>query len=139
MKKCSRCKVDKPVDDFHIAMNKGKRKVHSACKECHREYVRAHYQANKSSYVRKAKKARDQVNLEVREIKEKTPCADCGVQYPHYVMDFDHRPGAVKKGIVSRMTLTHSRSGVMAEIAKCDIVCSNCHRSRTFHRMTKPT
>jgi hypothetical protein len=31
----------------------------------------------------------------IRQAKAR-PCADCGVLYPYYVMDFDHRPGTGK-------------------------------------------
>lgn len=60
------------------------------------------------------------------------PCADCGVRYPPYVMDFDHRDPTQKSFDVSqrfRMRLEL----LLAEVAKCDVVCANCHRERT-HR-----
>ncbi len=58
------------------------------------------------------------------------PCADCGIRYPHYVMDFDHVRG-VKAGNVSLMK-AEGQAKLLAEVAKCDVVCSNCHRERTF-------
>jgi hypothetical protein len=45
-------------------------------------------------------------------------------------MDFDHRPGTVKLFHIGKNT--HSEDAVLAEIAKCDVVCANCHRVRTF-------
>jgi hypothetical protein len=63
------------------------------------------------------------------------PCADCEVRYPVHVMDFDHVRGA-KVAAVSRMT-SLSIAAVRKEIAKCDVVCSNCHRERTHQRRTK--
>lgn len=66
------------------------------------------------------------------------PCADCGIQYPPYVMDFDHRPGEVKMENVGAMS-RFSEEAIAAEIAKCDLVCANCHRERTFgHRKESP-
>lgn len=66
------------------------------------------------------------------------PCLDCGVVYPYYVMDFDHRQGEIKSFGISAMNqyaATPDRiSKVMKEIDKCDIVCSNCHRKRTQER-----
>lgn len=61
------------------------------------------------------------------------PCSDCGGSFDPVVMEFDHRPGEVKLFSMSsfrRKTLDE----VVAEIAKCDVVCSNCHRLRTKKR-----
>ena len=60
---------------------------------------------------------------------------DCGESYPHYVMDFDHRPDSPKVGNVARMVANGQRTKVFEEIKKCDVVCSNCHRERTFQRL----
>jgi hypothetical protein len=60
---------------------------------------------------------------------------DCGNKYPAVCMDWDHVRGE-KTQIVSRLvganTSETSKAQVLAEIAKCDLVCSNCHRIRTF-------
>jgi hypothetical protein len=48
-------------------------------------------------------------------------------------MDFDHRDGEVKEfelNTVARMT----KQTILREIAKCDVVCANCHRERTQQR-----
>ena len=48
-------------------------------------------------------------------------------------MQWDHKPGFEKLGDVSDFW-GRSRSEVLAEIAKCDLVCANCHAVRTFDR-----
>lgn len=72
---------------------------------------------------------RYQRNVEFVRSQKTGPCADCGIVYPHYVMDFDHRGD--KRRIISNMT-RYSLESIKAEIAKCDLVCANCHRIRTF-------
>lgn len=63
------------------------------------------------------------------------PCLDCGQRFPHYIMDFDHRPGEMKAFAISaRNSMNASLDRLIAEIAKCDVVCSNCHRERTHQR-----
>lgn len=62
------------------------------------------------------------------------PCADCGGLFPPYVMDFDHRDPATKSFEITRVAGRVSRKKLLEEIAKCDIVCSNCHRVRTYHQ-----
>ncbi len=62
------------------------------------------------------------------------PCADCGLSFPPCAMDFDHRDPTTKRTAVSRMIGRAGVAAIMAEVAKCDIVCANCHRERTFRR-----
>ena len=49
-------------------------------------------------------------------------------------MDFDHRDPREKRYTVSRMIGRAGWARIMAEVAKCDIVCANCHRDRTYRR-----
>lgn len=76
---------------------------------------------------------RAKILSEVRSLKSETPCDDCGGRFPYYVMQFDHVRGE-KIDKVNRMVYTSSYEAVMEEIAKCDIVCANCHHFRTFWR-----
>lgn len=57
------------------------------------------------------------------------PCYDCGNQFPPVCMDFDHVRGRKRSG-VSQMTQL-SDEIFYAEVAKCEVVCANCHRIRT--------
>lgn len=70
----------------------------------------------------------------VIRIKEETPCADCGNYYPYYVMDFDHLEGEEKSFNISAASYRKSLDVILGEIEKCDVVCSNCHRTRTQER-----
>ncbi len=71
----------------------------------------------------------------IRQLKSNSPCIDCKISYPYYVMDFDHVRG-VKHKNVSELIATLSKKKIDLEIAKCEIVCSNCHRIRTHMRKT---
>lgn len=78
----------------------------------------------------------DERNTRLRRLLEQlkdVPCADCGGRYPTVCMDFDHRPGTEKKFSISGAA-SRRPEDVRAEIAKCDIVCANCHRIRTAER-----
>lgn len=57
---------------------------------------------------------------------------DCGLR-PEYaqVLEFDHRPGTNKRFHISDRMVTGSIEDLLEEIAKCDVVCANCHRIRT--------
>lgn len=69
----------------------------------------------------------------VHEAKNRQ-CADCGVQYPYYVMEFDHLDADAKHFNVSAGVTRASHERLLAEIAKCEVVCANCHAERTHQR-----
>lgn len=89
-----------------------------------------HYHANKAYYKRKAVKRRQEKRDAFAKIKESMPCTDCGKYYPACVMDFDHVKGT-KKFSISRI-LDWSPAKLNKELSKCEIVCANCHRIRTY-------
>jgi hypothetical protein len=60
-------------------------------------------------------------------------CADCGYNDHPAALDFDHRPGTTKVRDIKHGN-TLGWQALMDEVAKCDVVCANCHRIRTFNR-----
>jgi hypothetical protein len=60
------------------------------------------------------------------------PCVDCGRKYPPYVMHFDHIRGKKKFNIA--LGYQRTAKDVNEEIAKCELVCANCHAERTWKR-----
>ena len=62
------------------------------------------------------------------------PCLDCGATFPAFVMEFDHRDARTKRALVTHMPGRASDRRILEEVAKCDIVCSNCHPNRIFAR-----
>lgn len=131
-KLCSGCHVVKPVEEFNFKYRaRGVR--HSYCRECGKRLTRSHYKRNKRSYLKRNARAYQRHRELIRQSKSR-PCADCGIQYPYYVMDFDHRDGEEKLfelNSVARKTIPW----ILREIEKCDVVCSNCHRERTHRRL----
>lgn len=71
----------------------------------------------------------------IRQAKNK-PCMDCNVRYPYFVMELDHVRGEKQFNVSRAATGSTSIGKVQEEIAKCDVVCANCHRIRTWERMT---
>lgn len=98
--------------------------------EIRRKHNVAYYQKNKNLYYEKNKEKRITVRKWLDTVKA-VPCMDCGNSYPPCVMDFDHRDPKQKSFTISRTGQGVSRQKLEAEIAKCDIVCANCHRIRT--------
>ncbi len=96
------------------------------CKECSQTYART--RAQNGALQPRLDKHR-QVIIDAKN----RPCMDCGNVYPSYVMDFDHRPDEVKSFTIG-WGVGRNLDMLLLEIAKCDVVCSNCHRIRTFTR-----
>ena len=119
---CHRCKVDQPIDQFYVeaearaTVRRGK-KHKMPCRSCNQAYS-AKRRAPRQEYVDK--------------VKAEAGCMDCGL-HPEYsqVLEFDHRPDEVKLFHISDRMGSGTMEDFIAEIAKCDIVCANCHRIRT--------
>lgn len=129
MKQCNKCKHEKELKEF-TKKKSSKDGYHGYCKSCSREIVRKSYRNNKKYYVDKAKVAKDEIKTFIRELKETTPCSDCKVKYPYYVMDFDH----LKDKTFNVSTCLKGKIQILNEIDKCEVVCSNCHRIRTHKK-----
>jgi hypothetical protein len=77
---------------------------------------------------------KQQFKNRIKAIKEASGCIDCG-EKNHVVLDFDHLKD--KRYNVSRMIHDgFSWAAIKKEIAKCEVVCANCHRIRTHDRLT---
>jgi hypothetical protein len=100
---------------------------------------------NNPDKVRQSQRKWAKNNPEIkREIKQRTrkkrlsilwalkdkPCKDCNVQYAPYVMQFDH----ISDNKVSNVSQLESIEAITDEAAKCEVVCANCHATRTWKR-----
>jgi hypothetical protein len=82
----------------------------------------------------KHRKAMASVLEELHLYKEKKGCADCRNHYPHYVLEFYHMPGFQKIDVVYRVLRNYGEEMAWKEVAKCEVVCANCHKIRTYER-----
>jgi hypothetical protein len=127
---CSVCKQDLPYSEFPLKANNRR---DSFCRGCKKDYQREYYQDNKQYYKSRAACQKEWAIEYLRQIKAATRCADCGRKYHYCVMDFDHREGETKLFNLSTAR-QQGRKKIEEEIAKCDVVCANCHRLRTHRR-----
>lgn len=128
---CGRCKQLKEVSEFSRIGGNRSDGLQAYCRECSNALARENYQENKEYYYRLAVERNKELRRRLRELKQ-VPCADCGQEFDPVCMDFDHLPQFKKSMAISYM-LRHRMSWdkILAEIAKCEVVCSNCHRLRT--------
>jgi hypothetical protein len=99
------------------------------------EYNRAHYKENREVYIQRARGRADAVRRErvayLVDYFRTHPCTDCGEADP-VVLEFDHlgdKAFNISDGIRDR-----GWQALIDEIAKCEVVCANCHRRRTAKR-----
>lgn len=100
--------------------------------EAERAYQRAWNAKNRKRLRAQDLARREAAKAYIIECKS-VPCADCEHQYGPHVMDFDHVRGR-KIANIGSGRFHGSMRALRKEIAKCDVVCSNCHREREYRR-----
>jgi hypothetical protein len=100
--------------------------------------VRAKWYAQKKIDKSWYEKIKKQQNKRARKIKEfianyklKKGCIDCGYNKHHSALEFDHINGEKKLNVCFAKSVAQA----LKEIEKCEVVCSNCHRVRTYNRI----
>lgn len=136
MKHCPKCKRDLPVEEFRPNKTRADG-LNGNCNGCRKTYMREHYARNKVYYKKKARTHSKATQELITSLKQ-GPCKDCKQKFHPWQMDFDHIDG------VKEFNLGFGRykgkAKIIAEIAKCELVCANCHRDRTYRRqLNAPT
>lgn len=68
------------------------------------------------------------------EYKAKLACSKCGENHPACI-EFHHIDPSTKKDTITRMVhRNHSIETVLAEIAKCQVLCRNCHAKEHWNQ-----
>ena len=79
---------------------------------------------------------RNKITKYIQEYKSNKSCADCKENYPYWIMEFDHLSN--KEFTISQFRKHMiSLDKIKEEIEKCEVVCGNCHKNRTFNRSIK--
>ena len=126
VKMCSCCKETKAVEEFHWKNQSiGIRQYQ--CKSCHKKVNASHYENNKSDYKQRSMSQRLKARDWLQEFKKTLHCEQCGESHPA-TLDFHHLDPNSKDGAVSSLTSNGSVQIMKKEIAKCIVLCSNCHR-----------
>ena len=130
--RCNSCNEDREEASF--AWKKIDVKRQAKCRSCQKEYRREHYLNNKEKYKEKAKRHSvgyiDKNKKWIYTYLSRNPCTDCGFSDMR-ALEFDHLRD--KEYNVCQM-YSHSLKAIKKEIAKCEVVCANCHRIRTGMR-----
>jgi hypothetical protein len=96
--------------------------------EKQRSYERAWYARNRAKVRAKVKAQKRATWAWFREFKKTLACMRCGENHPATI-DFHHRDPSQKDFLASRAcSVGRGKKSTLEEIAKCDVLCSNCHR-----------
>lgn len=126
MKICTACGESKDESQFHKA-KRWPDGLQRYCKECHKSINKKHYDRNKDAYVERATSHRKQLIDWWKSYKETLSCEVCG-ESRWWCLDFHHKDPSTKDMAVSSMVSnTKSKKAILEEIAKCVVVCRNCH------------
>jgi hypothetical protein len=129
-KRCSTCQLVRDVTNFNVrsAAADG---LQSRCRECSRNW----YVENKGEHIAKVRARTRRIRKDYQErlgaYLLDHPCVDCG-ETDVRVLDFDHEDPSLKLESVCKLVdWCFAWDRIEAEIAKCSVRCSNCHRRRT--------
>jgi hypothetical protein len=107
--------------------------------------LKQNYDAKRQRLYRKTEKGRksnaaaarrwtQSIKIWLRKFKDR-PCSICGKKFHHSAMDFHHRRGEIKLFTIGNKA--KGKKILLNEISKCDIICSNCHRVKSWKQSLK--
>lgn len=100
-----------------------------------RKYRRDWYARNRETSISTVKSYSVEVVQWFRNYKRTCSCYICGESRPA-CLTFHHRNPSEKIIEVSVLVTRHNkRERILAEIAKCDVMCANCHADLHFSHL----
>jgi hypothetical protein len=108
---------------------------HSRCRACSRAVSRRHYERHKEDYLERSRRAnpvvRRAIGMRILQYLRERQCARCGEADP-VVLEFNHLDPALKVANVGEIAAKGFAWGrVEEELAKCEVLCANCHQRHT--------
>lgn len=131
-KVCSKCKDELPATKkyFYRLNNKY---LAGECKKCHIQRSLEIHKKNPERTYQATLRCKHKTRDRFWEYIKTLSCIDCDNNDPR-VLEFDHVRGKKKANLASMISQGVSWENILKEIAKCEVVCANCHRIRTIKR-----
>lgn len=133
-KVCTRCKQEKNIEEFKFRY-KAEGIRQPSCNVCSRKGNKKHYDNNRDQYLNRAKNRKKVLSVENRQKRldylKEHPCVVCGEADP-VVLEFDHIDRKTKRDNIAQMITQREWPVILAEIEKCQVMCANCHRRKTW-------
>jgi hypothetical protein len=118
MRICNKCKEEKEDSYFPQRSGRPAGQLNRLCQACLQINLKEH---------------RQHIRSIINRWKEWKGCSACGFKGSHYQLDLDHVDPSTKECSNHRAYEPNwSMKRVKQELAKCVILCANCHREKTF-------
>lgn len=114
-RECRRCGATKPLDEFQ-KIKSGKDGRGYLCKPCNVDYCT---------------ERKEKHRLALAQYKTERGCERCGYDTHDVALHFDHIDRATKSFMIAQNT-GRSWKKLMEEVAKCRVLCANCHAIKTY-------
>ena len=136
MKKCDHCKQYKEDEEFNWRWKELGIRA-KTCRDCAHGFNKTYFEGSaKEKHLQQVRErknaARDAAREYAWEYLSTHPCIHCGESDP-MVLEFHHRSDEEKDMAVGYMVSGGwSIARIKSEMAKCDVLCANCHRRVTM-------
>lgn len=119
MKTCGSCRLEKPLSDFTLRGKNRPNQYQNNCDQCRAIVLKRNKQF---------------ISTLVRRWKMRKGCAHCDFKASHAVqLDLDHIVPKRKEGNDRQaINASWSKKRLKDELSKCQVLCANCHRLKTF-------
>jgi protein-arginine kinase activator protein McsA len=129
---CTKCQAEKSMTEFRNRKDSKDGKV-SWCKPCFRQHEKDYWKSNSE----RRQKSRERSIATAQKVRNfvfsyllEHPCEKCAENDP-VVLEFDHLDPTDKLFNISEGLTRNGLATVQKEIAKCRVLCANCHRRHT--------
>lgn len=127
MKECIDCKQEKEPTEFGWK-SKAKGILQPRCRICYNEYNRRYYKTtDKEKQVGRVRERAKKLSEMFQQWKAQQKCSVC-CESDTECLDLHHINPAEKEGSLGRLSEFGSWTAIEVEIAKCVVLCANCHR-----------
>lgn len=131
-KTCAKCSTVKEPEDFYRS-SKTKDGRNYWCKSCQRAYYQKRVKENPDYFLRFQRVSRAEKRKRATDAKVESGCADCGERHLA-CLEFHHLDPSKKELEVMKFVDQNAAwETIEAEMAKCIVLCCNCHRIRHYN------
>ena len=105
-------------------------------REYQKEYMRKWYEKNKAKHIGYVRNRDKKIKAWLKEYKSSLKCEKCDENHPA-CLEFHHINPSEKKFAIGRINDYLSWRMLKTEIAKCRVLCANCHRKEHYEQREK--